>query len=67
VGVGDESFESGDSENMSITVGTASPSVIEREIKLHPVKRPSFCTSCVGRCLDLIDYVPYMWAGNVFF
>ena len=44
-GVGDESVESGDPENLSITVGTARLSIVERDIQLLPVWKPSFCTS----------------------
>ena len=45
-----ESFESGDPENLSIAVGTACLSVVEREIKLLPVWRsPSFVSAVVGR------------------
>ena len=63
--VGDESVESGDHENLSITVGTECLSVVEREIELLPVWRPSFCSSGVGRWQNLIDYVPYIWAGKI--
>ena len=43
--VGDESVESGDPENLSLTVGTACLSIVERDIQLLPVWKPSFCTS----------------------
>ena len=55
----------GDPENLGIAVGTACLSAVEREIKVLPVWRPSFCTSGVGLCRDLIDYVPYIWAGKI--
>jgi hypothetical protein len=64
--VGDD-FESGDPENPSIAVGTACLSFVEREILRYPVWRPSFCTFGVSRYRDLIDYVPYILDGKLYY
>ncbi|HSN22679.1 MAG TPA: hypothetical protein VLS45_00695 [Methylomicrobium sp.] len=60
-GVGGESIEIVDPENLVVAVGISILSVMEQEIQLLPVWRPPFCVSGVGRCRRVLAVSPLRW------